>query len=211
MDTDRLIVYVDGFNLYHGLHDKWKCQQLWLDLHALATSLRPRSTLLKVNYFTAPVLNDAGAASRQSDYQAALKAHSEGAVDVIQGRYQAKLMTCRTCGATYTRYEEKETDVNIAVRLVSDAAIGRMDSAIIISADSDLAPAIRTARQVNPRLFVAAAFPPKRYSAELHKLMPRSMHIGHEKIRQSQLPETVTDRAGASWSRPTKWGSKQVS
>lgn len=206
MSTDRLIVYVDGFNLYHGLHDKWRCQQLWLDLDALARRLRPRSNLVKVNYFTAPVLDDPGAASRQSDYQAALKAHSRGTVEITQGRYQVKNQTCRNCGSSYKRYEEKETDVNIAVRLVSDAAIGRMDSALLISADSDLTPAVRTARQVNPQLFIAAAFPPKRYSAELHKYMPSSFHIGHDRIRKSQLPDTVTDQAGGSWSRPRKWG-----
>ncbi|QUB99009.1 NYN domain-containing protein [Cellulosimicrobium cellulans] len=205
---ERLAVYVDGFNLYHGLHDKWRCRFLWLDLEAMCRALRPRSDLVAIRYFTAPVLNQPDAASRQSDYIAALKAHSSGIVSDIQGRYQTKEQVCRSCGSTYTRYEEKETDVNIAVSLVADAAEGLMDSALLVSADSDLVPAIRTARRLRPELFIAAAFPPRRYSSELKSLMPRSFQIGHNIIRQAQLPDTVTHpSSGAAWTRPVKWTS----
>ncbi len=204
--TESFVLYVDGFNLYHGLHDKSGRADLWLDLVALARSLRPRSNLVAVRYFTAPVLNDPGAASRQSDYLAALATHGGADIEIIQGRYQAKQMRCRACGVEWTKYEEKETDVNIAVSLVADAASGSIDAALLLSADSDLAPAVRVARRIKPQLFVTAVFPPKRNSAELKKLMPSSFHLGVSKIRSAQLPETVTDSArGLSWSRPAKW------
>lgn len=32
-------VYIDGFNLYHGIHEKFGRKYLWLDLEALAASL----------------------------------------------------------------------------------------------------------------------------------------------------------------------------
>jgi uncharacterized LabA/DUF88 family protein len=203
--VSSLIVYVDGFNLYHGLKDQFGRRMLWLDLVGLANRLRPRSSLVQVRYFTAPVLDDAPAASRQGRYQHALLAHSPGLVEIVQGRYQKKSMTCRKCGAGWTHYEEKETDVNIATSLVSDAARRLSDSALIVSADSDLTPAVKAATSLHPGLFVAAAFPPKRYSAELKKLMPGSFHISPAKIRQSQLPSTVHSAAGRSYSRPTKW------
>lgn len=202
---EQLIAYVDGFNLYHGLHDKWQHRYLWLDLEAVVRRVRPHSTVVSVQYFTAPVLNEAAAASRQSDYCAALKAHSRGLVSVVQGRYQSKTVKCRRCGHEYTRYEEKETDVNIAVSLVADAAEDRMDTALLISADSDLVPAVRAAQRVHPSLVVVAAFPPKRYSAELHTLMPRSFHLGANVIRQSLLPDLVSTAGDGAWSRPQKW------
>lgn len=34
---ERLIVYVDGFNLYNGLHDAGKNTLLWLDVVKLAS------------------------------------------------------------------------------------------------------------------------------------------------------------------------------
>lgn len=122
------------------------------------------------------------------------------------GRYQTKQQTCRSCGSSYIRYEEKETDVNIAVSLVADAAEDFMDAALVVSADSDLVPAIKTAKRIRPDLFIAAAFPPKRYPGELHALMPRSLHIGHNIIRGAQLPEIVSDsETGFQWKRPAKW------
>jgi uncharacterized LabA/DUF88 family protein len=204
--SERLAIYIDGFNLYHGIHDKWRCRYLWLDLGALGRAIRPRSQLVKIKYFTAPVVNEPHALSRQSSYQGALAAHNPGLIEVIQGRYQPKRKTCNGCSRSWTEHEEKETDVNIAAHLVFDAALGVSDAAIIVSADSDLVPAVKAARALNPTLFIAAAFPPKRYSNELKSLMPNSFQIGAQRIKQSQLPLTVTDPAsGATWSCPPKW------
>lgn len=200
-----LIVYVDGFNLYHGLKEAFGRRLLWLDLAQLSRSLRPQSTLLQVRYFTAAVLDDPPAAARQGQYQQALLAQNPGLIDIVQGRYQKKEVSCRTCSAKWTRYEEKETDVNIATALLSDAALRRSDSALLISADSDLSPAVRAASAVYPELFIAAAFPPKRHSAELKKLMPKSFHISDSKIRQGQLPQAVIGEAGRTYRRPPKW------
>ena len=113
--VERLIAYVDGFNLYYGLHDLAGTRLLWLDLGKLAEDLRPRSDVVCVRYFTAPVLNQPKAASRQQEYQDALVAVHGDRIAITHGRYQAKTRTCRACGATWTAHEEKETDVNIAV------------------------------------------------------------------------------------------------
>lgn len=208
MTKERLRVYVDGFNLYHGLHDAARCKLLWLDLVKLAESLRPLSTVDHVHYFTAPVLGDPGAASRQAEYQSALLAANEGRITIWQGRYQSKKKECRQCGAQWNEREEKETDVSIAVRLVADASLKLMESAMVISADSDLAPAIKTARELNPSLTIFAAFPPERFSAELKTAMPSSFHINRNRVKQAQLPEQVVHpRTQVVLRRPSKWKS----
>ena len=202
--AERLSVYVDGFNLYHGLREASGRRWLWLDLVKLAQRLRPRSELVKLSYFTAPVLNDPGAAKRHQHYQDALVAMHPTLVTVAQGRHQSKTLTCRKCGNTWIKHEEKETDVSIAVALVTDSAQDFMDSALIISADSDLAPAVRAAHQVKPSLFVTAAFPPMRFSNELKSLMSASFEIGYSKIRRSLLPEEFQSE-GRTYRRPQKW------
>ncbi|WP_406110259.1 hypothetical protein OG698_45930 [Streptomyces sp. NBC_01003] len=95
----------------------------------------------------------------------------------------------RSLGATWTHYEEKEAAVNIAVSLVADIAQQTATSAMVISADSDLSPAIRTALVLNPRAHTMAAFPPKQFSNELKWLMPASFIIGRAKFAQAQLPQ----------------------
>lgn len=50
----RVIAYVDGFNLYYGLKEKgWK-RYYWLDLKELVTNLlKPNQQLQFVKYFSA--------------------------------------------------------------------------------------------------------------------------------------------------------------
>lgn len=200
-----LIVYVDG-NLYHGLHQAHGRRFLWLDLVKLARQLRPREEEVMVRYFTAPVLDDPQAASRQGSYLQALTAHNGPAVEVIHGRYQRKPKQCTKCQASWVSYEEKQTDVNIAISLVSDAATRKASSMLVVSADSDLAPAVKQARVLAPATHIAAAFPPRRSSGELRTLMPASFQIGRAKISASLLPDTIVDpETGHSISRPTKW------
>jgi len=107
--------------------------------------------------------------------QAALAAHGSGLVKVTLGHYQSKPVNRWNCGRVWTSYEEKETEVSVAVSLVADAARAASDPALIVSADSDLCPAIRTARCVNPRRGMIAAFPPRRSSFEIRSLT-RGVH-----------------------------------
>lgn len=201
---ERLMVYVDGFNLYHGLHDTSSRKHLWLDLAKLSQSLRPAQKLVGVRYFTSTVMNDAGAQSRQGHYIDALSRKYPETVNVTLGRYQSKTKKCFKCNHKYTSYEEKETDVNMATSIVVDAASGAFDSALVVSGDSDMAPAIRAAQRSNPNLFIAAAFPPGRFSQELKDLMPASFHISPNKLNRALLPDKFQAN-GKIFQRPHKW------
>lgn len=202
----RTAVLVDGFNLYHGMKKQRGRRYLWLDHVELAARLRPRDEIVDVRYFTALVLDDPAGAARQQTYLDALKTGHPGVLTVVEGRYQRKRMHCRACGVDWTSYEEKETDVNIAVALVEIAASATIDTVLVVSADSDLCPAVRSARKVNPKLTIVPAFPPYRRSGELKALLPSAFTIGETKLRQSQLPPAVHDPVtGATYARPAHW------
>jgi hypothetical protein len=67
----RVIAYIDGFNLYHGLRDKrWK-RFYWLNLPALARRLiKPDQTLVVTKYFTTVVKSrKTSAAGRPSTWR----------------------------------------------------------------------------------------------------------------------------------------------
>jgi uncharacterized LabA/DUF88 family protein len=201
---NQVRVYVDGFNLYHGLRRDGR-RYLWLDLDALAVSLlKPGQHLDSVQYFTAPVRNDPPGHQRQTDYWSALLAHSPR-VTLVEGRFQQKTRSCNQCGTQWTTYEEKETDVSIAVTLVEDGVLDRFDTALVISADSDLCPAIRSLKRLRPAKKVIAAFPPNRRSDDLRRAANATFTIGLAKLRQSQLPDTVVTGAGIVLTRPSHW------
>lgn len=202
---NRVRTYVDGMNLYHGLHDRYGRRYHWFDLQALAASLlKPKQTLEQVTYFTARVRNDPSAELRQLRYLKALTEHCPR-VRIVDGRFQEKRMTCRRCRTSWTSYEEKETDVSIAVALVEDAALDRFDTAVILSADSDLCPAVRSVKRVDATKKVIAAFPPKRFSGELKAHTDGVLYVGQDKIRKCQLPNRIVRRDGTILERPAYW------
>lgn len=201
-----VIAYVDGFNLYYGLRDKYRRRYLWLDLEHLVQRLRPNDRITAIRYFTALVRDQPVSLARQQTYLHALTAHSGRTVEIVLGRYQTKTVACRQCGDVWTTYEEKETDVNIAVSLVADAAAAASDIALIISADSDLCPAIRTARSLNLGRRMIAVFPPQRSSFEIRSLIPGAFTVAAADLRNSLLPDMVGDAAtGAVYKRPGTW------
>ena len=203
----RVVVYIDGFNLYYGMRSKRWRRYYWLDLNRLAGRLlRPRQTLEGVKYFTARVIPDAGSvdkARRQNIYLEALGTLPN--LDIHYGYYLPKMQRCSTCGTAWQTYEEKMTDVNIAVELLSDAYDDAFDTAIVISADSDLARPITTIRDRFPGKRVVVAFPPNRASKLLRSVAVASFTIGRDALRDSQLPERVVRLDGNIFTRPPEW------
>jgi hypothetical protein len=60
---------------------------------------------------------------------------------------------------SYRTHEEKETDVAIACKLLELLCQGRCDTAVLMTGDTDIAPAIRTAKLLYPTADIAVAFP----------------------------------------------------
>jgi uncharacterized LabA/DUF88 family protein len=201
----RIAIYVDGFNLYYGMKARSGRRFLWLDLQGLAGSLlRQGQTLTAVNYFTARVRNQPDSEARQTAYIDALTAHCP-LLKVIDGRFQEKQRRCPNCGQVRRTFEEKETDVNIASALITDAVEDVFDTALLVTGDSDLCPAVRAVRQLRADKRIVAAFPPGRHSTELKQITHGHTFIGADKIRQAQLPYSVTTSIGVAITRPKYW------
>lgn len=101
-------------------------------------------------------------------------------------------------------FEEKGSDVNVAVALVAASVGGAIDGAVVISNDSDLAFALRTART---RVPVGLLNPGSRPTAADLRDSPHTGVGGHwwgrlqrDDYRTAQLPERVGE-----WQRPADW------
>ena len=174
----QVITYVDGFNLYYGLRHAYGRKYLWLDLELLVTRLLTGyQHLERVRYFTAPRREDPDGQFRQRTYWGALEAQGPR-VEIVNGRFQEKSMWCRQCGNRWTTYEEKETDVSIGIAMIEDAAYRHFETALVVSGDSDLAPAIRAVKRIHPQSRVVVAFPPRRHSDELRTVADHASRSG---------------------------------
>jgi uncharacterized LabA/DUF88 family protein len=203
----RVISYIDGFNLYFGLKSKGWQKYYWLDPVALSSSLlKPGQVLRHCHYFTARI-DRSGRSSQNAEQQKIWL----DALDTLSrqtshyGHYLQKRQTCRKCDASWIDYEEKMTDVNIASQLLSDAYEDKFDTALVISADSDLTMPIKIIRQrlLNKRIIVV--FPPRRSSHKLRETANACFTIGAAKLRKSRLPDTITTDSGRTLNRPVAW------
>ena len=97
------------------------------------------------------------------------------------------------------------TDVNIAVQLLNDAQDDSFDTALIISADSDLTPVVETVLQRYPKKRVVLAFPPNRSSSQLKVVGSASFTIGRKILKDSQFPNQVMKKNGFKLKKPSKW------
>ena len=203
----RVMVYVDGFNLYFGLRSKGWRRYYWVDLRRLAENLlRSEQTLIAVRYFSARISARPGRLDkrkRQVTYLEALETLPD--LHIHFGHYLAKPQRCNACGATWDTHEEKMTDVNIAVELLGDAQDDSFDMAMILSGDSDLATAVQAVRRRYPAKRVVIAFPPARDSVQLRKVASGWFRIGRKTLKDSQFPDRVVKADGFVLKRPEEW------
>ncbi len=216
----RTIVYIDGFNLYFGCLARSR-QNRWLNVQALAELLcrdqDPRSTVVAVKYFTAPIkarlsVRSTDSVTSQNNYFRALEAACplieiiKGEYQIVPGRYHRNQNPINFDEKIEVlRPEEKKTDVNIAVHMLCDAMDNRCDQQVLISNDSDCAPAVETihARWPEMILGVIAPLPPnaedaiekRRPSVDLSKptTWARSV-IRDEELARCQLPDKIPTR-----------------
>jgi len=193
MDQLRVSVYIDGFNLYHGLKEHSKAREYrWLNLWSLSESLLRRGHRLeRVLYFTSlPPWNP----RKVARHQAYLAALTSVGVEIIMGRFQKDLAFCYAdCKQPFDVYTEKLTDVHIATSILRDAVLDRFDWAYLVTGDADQAPTIRTLRAIAPTKEVYVVFPPRRHANEL--ATTAVAHIGPlsaRKIKPHIFPDEVS-------------------
>lgn len=203
----RVVVYIDGFNLYYGLKEKKWRRYYWLDLCKFAEKLlRPHQKLQMVRYFTTRIANDPNdpdKKKRQDTYIEALETLPD--LTIHFGQFLSKKRTCPQCGNTWQTYEEKMTDVNIAVELLGDAQDDLFHTAIIVSADSDLVGPVRAVRKRYPDKRLVVAFPPKRASKELPKVAIGCIRVNQSMLKNSQLPKKIIKPNSHVLERPSTW------
>jgi len=200
---EKVITYVDGFNLYFGLKSKGWQRFLWLDIWRMSERLlKPHQTLVGVKYFTSRIRFPRDKASRQNTFLEALE--TIPGLEIFYGNYQIIRRNCRKCGYLDHVPNEKMSDVNIASEMLTDAFLNKFDTALLVSADGDLmTPVKRIAETVGKRIVVV--FPPDRRSFTLEKVATAHMTIGRNHLAHSQFPNEVKKKNGFILKRPSEW------
>ena len=185
----KVTFYIDGQNFFHALDScirKYnldiKPQVNWLTLAKTFLRQQDNEVLTAINYFSAFYTPNIEIYRQQQRYVSQLQ---QVGVNVILGKYKVKKKYCPVCKKTHTGYEEKETDINIALRFFADAVDNNFDRAVLVSADTDLVPLIKLIKNRFPDKTVSLAIPPQRdkYSKELIQNVNNAKRLTFKRIR----------------------------
>lgn len=201
MNKKKVAVYVDGFNLYHGLANLSQPHLKWLNLKSLAEKfIDPQNeTIEKVYYFSAvATFMDKDTILRHRTYIEALETIG---IEFVEGNFKDKLLTYKNKHLEFKwkKHEEKETDINISIYMVRDVIRNKFDKFILITNDTDIVPAVKMAKKENETLQFKLLTPPTfaTHDSLLSAIKPGTsskLTVAH--IQNSLLPEKIIKSNG---------------
>lgn len=91
---ERVIIYIDGFNLYFGLKSKGWQRYYWLNLQKLAQNLLTKNQqLITTKYFTSRISKPPEKSRRQATYIEALETLDN--FRIFYGHYLINTIECQ--------------------------------------------------------------------------------------------------------------------
>ena len=93
----------------------------------------------------------------------------------------------------------------IASRLFEICHLSEADCVVLLTGDTDLAPAVRTCRRLFPQMIFLFAFPYKRVNDELRAIAHRSFKISPAACLRHQYPDPLRLADGTSIAKPVNW------
>lgn len=185
----RAAIYVDGFNLYYPIHEMGEdwCHLKWANLWKLGELISEphNATLVKAVFCTAVPSHYPDKRDRHNKFNNAQRANG---VTVVPGHHMHDGI----------KWNEKQTDINVALSLILDAVDDVYDIAILVSADSDQGATAKVFKERFPAKRLLAVAPPNRPVsdkvkpyAHQHFTMPRLL------MERCVMSEVVHGKGGA--------------
>jgi uncharacterized LabA/DUF88 family protein len=203
----RACVYVDGFNLYYGAlkNSPYK----WLNIARLCQIMLPHDSIQQIKYFTAlvnPRPKDPNQLTRQQIYLRALETIPR--LEIVYGHFltheiSMPLAPPKTGYAKVIKTEEKGSDVNLALHLLTDGFRNQYDIAVIVSNDSDLLLPIQFVKKELGKM-IGILNPQQHPSKVLIANADFIKNIRQGVLSKCLFPETLIDSKG-KFSKPRSW------
>ncbi len=227
--SKKIAVYIDWFNMFHHIKKLFGKKYYRLDYKKLASLfVWHNEKIVKVSYFTAYFYKDTSGVQRHKTYIKAINTSWVKTIfwkyQEVEKRFKNKnwinvisftlnifinwLLKSLWKEPSqwlpdkiiYKNYEEKRTDVNIAVNILQDWLDNLYDKCFIISWDSDITPAIKSIKKKYPEKEFIALLPPWAKAHTMSEFCDKTIEIKESHLQCSQFPEIF------KWiSKPKNW------
>jgi uncharacterized LabA/DUF88 family protein len=175
----------------------------WIDLSELAKKFISKNDKVEeIYYFTALAIWSPQKVKRHKNF---IKAQEIKGTKIIYGEFKKRDKKCRKCKEIYQTFEEKQTDVNIAIKLFKLAIQDEYDKALIISGDSDLIPSIEAVKSTFPHKQIGVIIPIGRRAEQLKQTCDFYMKMKEKHLKASMLPDIINLGNSKKLERPQSW------
>lgn len=212
----RTSFLIDGFNLYHSVktasHDLGLSgkQTRWLDVRSMCQSylhlIDTTARLNEIYYFSALAKH---LEMRKPDvtvrHQTYIRCLEDSGVKVELHRFKKSLTFCQKCNQTFNRREEKETDVAMATRMLELLFLDKCDTIVLVTGDTDIVPAVKTAQNIFPKKEIIFMMPYKRHNKELANLASRHFDISSNNYTKHQFSDPYITKKKKEIHKPSSW------
>lgn len=203
---NRISFFIDGFNIFHSLdiHEAYH-KYKWLDYSALARCfVSSKDTIADIYYFTAYADWEP---AKKARHQLLIRALTLKGIKIVFGKFKIRDKRCRLCHKIYQTHEEKQTDVNISVKLFQCAYNDTFDTAILVTGDSDIVPAILAVKESFPAKRIGLVIPIGRSAEEMKNACDFHMKVKEKHLKNSQFPDSIVIDAAKNMTlnRPGSW------
>jgi len=206
----RVAVYVDWFNVYRQLKKNFWKKYNWLNYKELASHfLIKDDKIVKIVYFSAYYPESKDNSAKHKNYVRVLQ---QAWIIPVLWKYQQVTRTFINkwnnlqsfvlddwesrewfppYKLVYRTYEEKKTDVNIAVNILRDWLDDLYDKCFIISWDSDITPAIESVKKRRKDKKFICILPPWSNSTAMKNVCHKTYKIKESDLQDSQFPDII--------------------
>lgn len=177
-----------------------------------------------IKFFTAKIIESVAksvdSVSSQARYHTALRKLHDGRIELIEGYYAVNKMKVKIVDAEAPdrqprecqeiqawKVEEKQSDVSLALQAYHDAITGQIDHAVIVTNDTDIAPALEMIR-ANTGVIIGLVVPTRDHTRQPNTDLVKHAHwcrthITDRELASSQLPRVVPGRQPTV--KPESW------
>jgi uncharacterized LabA/DUF88 family protein len=199
----KVIFFIDGFNLYHALANSKYRKYKWVNFNKFANHfVNKYERVEEIYYFTAFTPWDNDKIRRHKIF---IRAQESVGIKTVYGKFRKRSKKCRICHKVYETYEEKQTDVNIAIYLFKLAIENKYEKAFIVSGDSDLIPSIMAIKESFPKKEIGVIIPIRGRAFELKSNCDFHIQMKETHLEINQFPDKVILPDNSFVTRPETW------
>lgn len=177
-----------------------------------------------IKFFTAKIIESVAksvdSVSSQARYHTALRKLHDGRIELIEGYYAVNKMKVKIVDAEAPdrpprecqeiqawKVEEKQSDVSLALQAYHDSITGQIDHAVIVTNDTDIAPALEMIR-AHTDVIIGLVVPTRDHTRQPNTDLVKHAHwcrthITDLELASSQLPRVVPGRQPTV--KPESW------